>query len=113
MRLWVLVALLLALGSSALAEEAYGNLDFSRLTKPQEEFFWRRLKSLAEEEAVLAYCGQADDFARRAQQGIRACVTAAAMQRAESYFNTELKAAEGALRSKKSSCRTSPAPTSG
>jgi len=114
MRLWMFVAAALALGAPAFAdEEPYGNLDFSRLTKSQDEFFWRRLKSLAVEEAVLAHCGAADDFAVRATQGIRACVTEAALERAKSVFNAEMKTAEASLRARKVSCRGKPAATRG
>jgi hypothetical protein len=114
MRFWLLVAAGLALAAPARGEEAaYGNLDFSRLTKPQEEFFWQRLKSLAVEEAALAHCGEADDFAARAKAGIRACVTAAAMERAESAFKTEMKATEESLRARKPSCRAAPKPNRG
>ncbi len=108
---WIL-ALLLA--SSAMADEgAFGNLDFSRLSKPQEEYFWRRLKSLADEEAVLTYCGQPDDFAQQAKQGIRACVTSEALSKAESFFHSELKATEDDLRARKASCRGKPEATQG
>lgn len=113
MRVWLLIAAVLALVSQGRAEETYGNLDFSRLSKPQEEFFWRRLKSLAIEEAVLAHCGEPDDFAERAKQGIRACVTAAAMARAENFFQAEIKTAEASLRARKASCHGRPAPARG
>jgi len=114
MRLGMFVAAALASAAPALAEDApYGNLDFSRLTKSQDEFFWRRLKSLAVEEAVLAHCGQSDDFAARATQGIRACVTEAALERAKSVFAAEMKTAEATLRARKASCRGKPAATRG
>lgn len=108
---WILA---LFLASSAIADEGvFGNLDFSRLTKPQEEFFWRRLKSLADEEAVLTFCGQPDDFEQQAKQGIRACVTSEALSEAESFFHFELKATEDDLRARRASCRGKPQATQG
>jgi hypothetical protein len=108
---WILA---LFLSSAAIADEGpFGNLDFSRLSKPQEEFFWRRLRSLAEEEAVLTYCGQPDDFAQQAKRGIRACVTSEALDKAESFFRSELKATQDDLRARKASCRTKPEATQG
>ncbi len=89
-------------------DSAYGNLDFSRLTKPQEQFFWSRLKSLAVEEAVLTHCGQADDFAERAKQGIHACVTAEALAKAETFFKSEMKSADSMLRERGAACRAKP-----
>src|ERR1700683_5296410 len=87
---WILT---LFLTSTAIADDGpFGDLDFSRLSKPQEQFFWKRLKSLAAEEAVISYCGQPDDFEQRAKQGIQACVTSEAMNKAESFFESELKA---------------------
>jgi membrane-associated protease RseP (regulator of RpoE activity) len=113
-KLWLAFAALLALAFSARAEEGgYGHLDFSRLDKTQEEFFWRRLKSLAIEEAVLTYCGEPDDFAARAKQGIRACVTEAALAKAETFFNAEMKTATAALRMRKAACHGKPAPSRG
>ena len=104
---WVALALVLA--APVRAEEgAYGHLDFSRMTKPQEQFFWTRLRSLAVEEAVLTYCGQPDDFAERAKQGIRACVTAEALGKAESFFRSEMKGAESTLRERGAACRAKP-----
>lgn len=106
--------ILLALTLPAQAEEAAtGRLDFSRLTQPQEEFFWRRLKSLAIEEAVLAHCGQADDFAERARAGIRACVTPAALAKAEAFFRTEMRTAEASLKARGAACKGRPAATRG
>jgi hypothetical protein len=103
------LSLALCLASSAHADEgAYGNLDFSRLTKSQEQFFWTRLKSLAVEEAVLTYCGQPDAFAEEAKQGIRACVTLEALNKADSFFKTELKAAQAELRARGASCHAKP-----
>ena len=93
-RLWVGSGWILALflASTAIADEGpFGNLDFSHLSKPQEEFFWRRLKGLAAEEAVLTYCGQPDDFEQQAKQGIRACVTSEALDKAESFFQIRIE----------------------
>ena len=109
MRRLLLAALLTALAASASAEgAAYGSLDFSRLTPQQSEFFWRRLRSLAIEEAVLSYCGAPDDFERRAQQGIRACVSAAALGKADGYFKSEMATALASLRARKASCGGKP-----
>ncbi len=67
MRALVLAALLALLSTVAVRadEGSYGSLDFSRMTPEQSDFFWKRLRSLAVEEAVLTYCGQPDDFAQR------------------------------------------------
>ena len=55
--------LVLLLSSPGLADDRpFGDLDFSRLSEPQEQFFWKRLKILADEEGVLAYCGQPKKF---------------------------------------------------
>src|SRR5271167_3013220 len=86
----------------------YGDLDFSRLSKPQEQFFWKRLKSLAFEEAVLAYCGQPDDFENRAKQGIQACVTAEALNKADSYYKSQLKTSLGSISERKLECNAKP-----
>src|SRR5271167_1530804 len=91
----------------------YGDLDFSRLSKPQEQFFWKRLKSLAVEEAVLTYCGQPDDFEQRAKQGIRSCVTSEALNKAESIFKSELKAIETSFNERKPPCSAKPEVTRG
>jgi hypothetical protein len=107
MRALVLTALVAMLGSvAARAEDApYGSLDFSRLTSQQSDFFWRRLRSLAIEEAVLSYCGAPDDFERDAKQGIRACVTAEALGKAEAFFKAEKQIALASLYERKASCR--------
>jgi PDZ domain len=106
------VALLLA--SPGRADDGpFGDLDFSRLSKPQEQFFWKRLKSLAVEEAVLTYCDQPDDFEQQAKQGIRSCVTSEALNKAESFFKFELKAAKDGLGARQASCRAKPEATSG
>jgi PDZ domain len=100
------LAPLVAFAAPAPAEDAgYGNLEFSRMTKPQEAFFWRRLKSLATEAAVLSYCGEPDSFETQAKQGIRACVTEAALAKADETFKSEMSAAEASLRLRKTSCR--------
>lgn len=110
MRALILAALLTVIAAAAArAEDApYGSLDFSRLTPQQSEFFWRRLRSLAIEEAVLSYCGQPDDFEKQAKQGIRACVTAAALGKAEAFFKAEELVALASLRERKASCRGKP-----
>jgi hypothetical protein len=106
--------LALLLTSPGLADDGrFGDLDFSRLSKPQEQFFWKRLKDLAIEEAVISYCGQSDDFEQRAKQGIHACVTSEALNKAESFFKSELKAAKDTLGERQASCRGKPEATSG
>jgi membrane-associated protease RseP (regulator of RpoE activity) len=93
----------------AVAEESgYGNLDFSKLTKTQADFFWTRLKSLAVEEAVLGYCGEADNFEVDAKQGIRACVTEEALNKADAFFKAEGKQATDALQKRRASCHGKP-----
>lgn len=106
--------LALCLQSPGLADEGqFGALDFSRLSQPQEQFFWRRLKSLALEEAALTYCGQSDDFETRTKQGIQSCVTAAALNKAESFLQSELKAELSAFREDKRACNAKLPATSG
>ena len=85
-------------------EAVYGALDFARMTKDQEQFFWKRLDGLAFEEAVLAYCGQPDDFEKRAQQAIQSCVTQGALQRADAFFKTTMRARLSALAERKLAC---------
>lgn len=100
--------------SPSFADEGpHGDLDFSRLSKPQEEFFWKRLQGLADEEAVVSYCGQADDFEQQAREGIRSCVTPEAIGRADAFFKSELKSAEASLRQRKPSCAGKPEATRG
>ena len=111
MRALIVAALLLA-AAPARAED-YGSLDFSRLTKPQTDIFWRRLKSLAVERAVLAHCGEASDFEARVKQGVRACVTAAALGQTEAAFRTEMNSALATLRTRRASCHATPAPNKG
>ena len=110
MRALLLAALLAMLAASgARAEDApYGSLDFSRLTATQSDFFWRRLRSLAIEEAVLSYCGQPDDFEKEAKQGIRACVTADALAKAQAFFKAQETVALASLHERKASCRGKP-----
>ena len=108
-----LILAVLAHASVRADDGQYGDLDFARLSKPQEEFFWRRLKALAVEEAALAYCGQPDDFEQRAKQGIRSCVTAEALNKAQSVFTSEMKETLSSLRERKLSCSAKPEATSG
>jgi hypothetical protein len=106
--------LILFLPSPGRADDGqFGSLDFTRLSKSQEHFFWKRLKILAFEEAAITYCGQPDDFAQRAKQGIRSCVTAEALNKAESIFKSELKASEDGFSEKKTSCNAKPDVTRG
>jgi C-terminal processing protease CtpA/Prc len=91
---------------SARAEDGqYGSLDFSRMTKDQVDYFWRRLDRLAFEEAVLSYCGQADDFEKRASEAIKSCVTEDALRKADAYFRAKMKARIGQLGERKLSCK--------
>jgi predicted metalloprotease with PDZ domain len=107
-RTLALAALLALPAVAGAAEGGHGNLDFSRLSKPQAAFFWRRLRSLAIEEAVLSFCGEADDFETKAKQGIQACVTEDALDKAQAFFKSEMKTAEVSLRLRKASCRGKP-----
>jgi hypothetical protein len=94
--------LVLILTSPGHAEDGqFGDLDFTRLSRPREQFFWKRLRSLAFEEAVITYCGQPDDFEQRAKQGIRSCLTSEAPGKAESLFQPELRARQDGLRERK------------
>jgi hypothetical protein len=110
MRALLLAALLAMIAASgARAEDTpYGSLDFSRLTAKQSDFFWRRLRSLAIEEAVLSYCGKPDDFETLAKQGIRACVTSEAMGKAVAFFKAQEVTALASLHERKASCRGKP-----
>jgi len=87
-------------------DQQYGSLDFARMTKDQEQFFWNRLDLLAFEEAILSYCGQPDDFATRAKQGIQACVTQEALRKAETFYNSKLSASIVRLGAQKFSCKS-------
>jgi hypothetical protein len=87
-------------------DQQYGSLNFARMTKDQEQFFWNRLDLLAFEEAILSYCGQPDDFATRAKQGIRACVTQEALGKAETFYNSKLSASIVRLGAQKFSCKS-------
>lgn len=104
----------LFLHAPAMADDAqFGDLDFTRLSKSQEQFFWERLKSLAFEEAAITYCGQPDDFEQRAKQGIRSCVTADALDKAQAFFTAEIKATLNRLHERKIACNAKPERTSG
>jgi PDZ domain len=106
---WVVALLSLTIASATHAEDSlYGTLDFSRLTPNQEQFFWRRLEILADEEAVLAHCGQADDSRKRAIEGVRACVTSAALEKADAFFTGKLKERLRELESDHWSCSATP-----
>jgi hypothetical protein len=83
----------------------YGSLDFARMSKQQDEFFWNRLDLLAFEEAIITYCGQPDDFETKAQQGIQACVTAEALRKADAFFKSKLAAQVSRLGQQKFSCK--------
>jgi len=98
------IAIWLLISPAHADDGQFGDLDFSRMTKAQEQFFWKRLKSLAFEEAVLTYCGQPDDFETRAKQGIRSCVTAEALDKAESFYRTELKSSLARIGERKLQC---------
>jgi hypothetical protein len=105
----IVLGLTLALcGSSAghADDQPYGSLDFARMSKDQEQFFWNRLDLLAFEEAILSYCGQPDDFATRAKQGIQACVTQEALGRAEAFYKSKLSASIVRLGAQKFSCKS-------
>jgi hypothetical protein len=79
-------------GGAALAsEDGYGDLDFTKLNQYQTDFLWKRIGVLAFEEALISHCDHPDDFAVRAKQAIKACVTADAMRTAESYYRVWLK----------------------
>jgi hypothetical protein len=93
-------------------DQQYGSLDFARMTKDQEQFFWNRLDLLAFEEAILSYCGQPDDFATRAKQGIQACVTQEALRKAETFYNSKLSASIVRLGAQKFSCKSKAAGSS-
>jgi hypothetical protein len=89
-------------------DSQFGDLGFTRLTKPQEQFFWKRLKSLAFEEAVITYCGQPDDFEKRTKQGIQSCVTADALNKADSFYRSELKMNLDSIKERKVACDAKP-----
>ena len=105
----IVLGLMLALVCSSLAhadDQQYGSLEFSRMTKEQEQFFWNRLDLLAFEEAILTYCGQPDDFATRAKQGIQACVTQESLRKAETFYKAKLSVSIGRLGAQKFSCKS-------
>jgi membrane-associated protease RseP (regulator of RpoE activity) len=101
------------LAAPARADASYGSLDFARMTPQQSDFFWRRLRSLAIEEAVLSYCGAPDDFEVKAKQGVQACVTAEALGKADAFFKAEMKTALVSLHERKASCAGKTAPKRG
>jgi hypothetical protein len=108
-RISIVLGMMLTLCWSSLGhadDQPYGSLDFSRMTKDQQQFFWNRLDLLAFEEAILTYCGQPDDFATKAKQGIKACVTEDALRKAESFFKGKLSASIGRLGAQKFSCKS-------
>jgi len=106
--------LALFLTSPGLAENSqFGDLDFTRLTKSQEQFFWKRLKLLAFEEAAITFCGQPDDFEQRAKKGIQSCVTAEALNKAEAVYRSELKASLAGFSERKMACNAKPDSTRG
>src|SRR6185312_11838005 len=49
-----------------------------------------------------------DDFEKQAKQGIRACVTAEALGKAEFFFKAEMKTALASLHERKAACRGKP-----
>jgi hypothetical protein len=93
-------------------DSQYGSLDFARMTKEQEQFFWNRLDLLAFEEAIITYCGQSDDFEKSAQRGIQACVTEDALTKADSFFKNKLNAQLKRLGEQKFGCKTKAAGSS-
>ena len=99
---------LFLLSSGHADNSQFGDLDFTRLTKPQEQFLWKRLKSLAFEEAVITYCGQPDDFEMRTKQGIQSCVTADALNKADSFYRSELKMNLDDIKERKAACNAKP-----
>jgi len=102
-------AILMLLAPAARADNSqFGSLDFARMTKTQEQYFWKRLKVLAFEEAIISYCGQPDDFEKQARQGIQSCVTADALNKADAFYRTELKASLESIRTRKASCNAQP-----
>jgi PDZ domain len=97
------------LAPAALADSGqFGSLDFARMTKAQEQYFWKRLKVLAFEEAIITYCGQPDDFEKQARAGIQSCVTADALNKADAFYRTELKSSLDSIRARRASCAAQP-----
>src|ERR1700679_1972706 len=103
---------LCCLSPGRAADSQYGSLDFARMTKEQEQFFWNRLDLLAFEEAIITYCGQSDDFEKSAQRGIQACVTEDALTKADSFFKNKLNAQLKRLGEQKFGCKTKAAGSS-
>jgi hypothetical protein len=99
-RIALLIAIaqmLCCLSLARAGDDRYGDLDFSRLTKDQEQWFWRRLNVLAFEDATVAYCGPHRDYEKLAIEGIQRCVTAAALRRADSFFELRVRTFRGEL----------------
>jgi hypothetical protein len=103
-----IIAALCCLSPARADEAPYGALDFTRMTKDQEQVFWKRLDTLAFEEAILTYCGQPDDFEKRAQQAIQACVTQDALQKADAFFRTKLRVGLSEIAAHKLACKGKP-----
>lgn len=82
---------MLCLASAKAGDDGYGNLDFRRLSKEEEDQFFERVSSLAFDEAVLNHCGRSDNFEQRAKDAIRACVTKDALDRAAGVFEAKVK----------------------
>src|SRR5271156_6871726 len=78
-------------GAALASDDGYGDLDFTKLNQSQADFLWKRISVLAFEEALITHCAHPDDFAIRAKQAIKACVTADAMRKAETYYRVWLK----------------------
>jgi hypothetical protein len=107
-----IVATMCCLSPGRAGDGAYGALDFTRMTKDQEQFFWDRLDSLAFEEALLTYCGQPDDFERHAQAAIQACVTKDALQKADAFFRAKLRVGLSRIAERQVTCKGRPVITS-
>ena len=75
-------------------------------SKKEEEQFFERLSLIAGGEALLIRCGQPDNFAARAREAIRACVTKEALDRAEKFFDTALNGWSKYLEASKQSCQS-------
>jgi hypothetical protein len=91
------------------SEEApYGHLDFSRVPKGDEKVFWDRLDYIAMGEALLRYCGRSQGFEQKAEDGIRACVTKEALQRAKVFFDSKVDTYLAYYKSNGQSCRSDP-----
>ena len=100
-----IMAALCCLSHGHADDAPYGALDFTRMTRDQERVFWNRLDTLAFEEAILTYCGQPDDFEKRAQQAIQSCVTQDALQKADAFFRTKLQVRLSEIAARKLTCK--------